>query len=259
MRCIVKNVDISLLALPDVPLVAPGDDLIAVITAALQRASLALAAHDVVVVASKIVAKSEGCLIPIADIEPSPEAERLARLTEKDPRLVELVLRESLAVSRAAPGVLIVRHRLGFVSANAGIDFSNVGSDDELALVLPDAPDKSAVALRTGLQESTGAEPLGVVIADTHGRAFRRGNLGVAIGVAGVTPLLDQRGTHDLFGRELRATIVPLADQLAAAAGLVGGEGAEGIPVVIVRGLRLDGAAGSASELVWSPEEDLFA
>ena len=229
------------------------------ITAAVRRSTLDLVANDVLVVASKIVAKAEKQLVRIAEIEPSAEADRLARVTEKDPRLVELILRESVAISRAAPGVLIVRHRLGFVSANAGIDFSNVGGDDEYALLLPEAPDVSAARLRAGLEEGLAIAPLGIVIADTHGRAFRRGNVGVAIGVAGVTPLVDQRGSHDLFGRELGATIIPLADQLASAAGLVGGEGAEGIPVVVVRGLDLAGAAGSSGELLWSPEEDLFA
>jgi coenzyme F420-0:L-glutamate ligase / coenzyme F420-1:gamma-L-glutamate ligase len=255
----VSTVDISLVGVPDLPLIAPGDDLVAIIAAALHDAGLDLAPHDVLVVASKIVAKSEDRHVRIDAIEPSPEAERLARVTEKDPRLVELILAESVAISRAAPGVLIVRHRLGFVSANAGVDFSNVGGDDELALLLPEAPDASAAALRRGLEQRLGVAPLGVVIADTHGRAFRRGNVGVAIGVAGVTPLVDERGTHDLFGRELRATVVPLADQLASAAGLVGGEGAQGVPVVIVRGLDLDGAAGTSDELLWSPEEDLFA
>jgi len=240
-------------------MVRPGDDLAAVCAEALRAARMPLVAHDVLVVASKIVAKSENRLVPVAQVVPSERAEALAVETDKDPRLVELILRESVAVSRARPGVLIVRHRLGFVSANAGIDFSNVDGTDDLALLLPIDPDASATGLRRSLEVAFGIAPIGVVIADTHGRAFRRGNVGVAIGVAGISPILDQRGSHDLFGRELRATIVPLADQLASAAGLVSGEAAEGRPLVVVRGLELDGATGSSAELVWPPSEDLFA
>ena len=253
------GVEISLFAVPGIPIVGPGDDVTNLVAEALVSAGMTLRASDVIVVASKIVAKSENRFVPMSDVVPSAEAEELARRTDKDPRLVELVLRESVSVSRAVPGVLIVRHRLGFVSANAGIDFSNTDGSDDRALLLPLDPDASAAELRRGFEERFGVAPLGVVIADTHGRAFRRGNVGVAIGLAGIVPILDQRGSHDLFGRELLATVVPLADQLAAAAGLVSGEAAEGRPVVVVRGIELDGKEGRAIDLLWPPSEDLFA
>lgn len=228
----------------------PGDDLAALIS---ERVSLE--DGDVVVVASKIVSKSEGCIVQLRDIEPSTRALELADVTGKDPRLVELILRESTEVVRAVPGVLLVRHRLGFTSANGAIDASNVGLGDDTVLVLPDDPDASAARLRDGLRAH-----VGVVVADTHGRAFRRGNVGVAIGIAGVVGLDDQRGSTDLFGRVLEATVVPTADLLAAAAGLVTGEAAEGIPVVVVRGAGANAdPGGRAADLLRLPEEDLFA
>jgi coenzyme F420-0:L-glutamate ligase/coenzyme F420-1:gamma-L-glutamate ligase len=241
---------VTLLPVAGMPKVQPGDDL-----AALIRERVELEPGDIVVVASKIVSKSEGCIVELGDLEPSARAHELAEVTGKDPRLIELILRESTEVVRAVFGVLLVRHRLGFTSANGAIDASNVGLGDETVLVLPPDPDASAARLRDGLGDG-----IGVVIADTHGRAFRRGNVGVAIGIAGVIGLDDQRGHVDLFGRVLEATVVPTADLLAAAAGLVTGEAAEGIPVVVVRG---SGATSSvpaaASDLLRLPEEDLFA
>lgn len=241
---------VSLIPVPGLPRVQPGDDLAALIAARVE-----LEPGDVVVVASKVVSKSEGCIVDLAGLEPSSRANELASVTGKDPRLVELILRESTEVVRAVPGVLLVRHRLGFTSANGAIDASNVGLGDDTVLVLPDDPDASASRLR----EALGGD-VGVVIADTHGRAFRRGNVGVAIGIAGVVGLDDQRGSVDLFGRVLEATVVPTADLLAAAAGLVSGEAAEGIPVVIVRGSgALSTSGAKAGELLRLPDEDLFA
>jgi coenzyme F420-0:L-glutamate ligase/coenzyme F420-1:gamma-L-glutamate ligase len=247
---------ISLIGVAGMPIVEEGDDLVAQIVDALAAQGTALRDDDVVVVTSKIVSKSEGRFVDLATVVPSSRACAVAAATDKDPRLVELVLAESTAVSRARPGVLIVRHRLGFTSNIAGIDHSNVGGGDELVLLLPLDPDASAARLRQGLERATGRR-LSVVITDTHGRPFRRGNIGVAIGVAGLPALLDLRGEVDLFGRVLKATEVPLADMVAAAAGLIAGETVEKLPVVVLRGLALRGD-GLGTELVRPPELDLY-
>jgi coenzyme F420-0:L-glutamate ligase/coenzyme F420-1:gamma-L-glutamate ligase len=255
----VSGTDVAIIGIPGIPLVTAGDDLPRLIASALEAGAITLAPGDVLVVASTIVSKAEGRFFDLTGVVPSGRAHELAEITGKDPRLVEMVLRESTAVSRAVPGVLIVRHRLGFISANGGIDFSNVGAEGTTGILLPLDPDGSAHAIRTALEERTTCAPLAVVVADTHGRAFRRGNVGVAIGLSGLPAILDERGREDLFGRRLEATIVPFADQVAAAAGLVAGEAAEGLPVVIVRGLRYPVSASSAREIPWAPEEDLFA
>ncbi len=245
-------------ALPGLPLVRAGDDLVALILEGLNAAGLALQAGDVLVVTSKIVSKAEGRWLDLRTVTPSERAARLAAEIGKDPRLVEAILRESVAISRYGHGVLIVRHRLGFTSANAGIDHSNVGPEgDDWVLLLPQDPDASARRLRAELEKRTGVG-VGVLISDTHGRPFRVGNLGVAIGVAGIPALVDLRGHTDLFGRRLQVTTVAVADAIAAAAGLVTGEADEGRPVVLVRGLTLPVAGGCAADLIRDPELDLY-
>ncbi|MCA9910720.1 MAG: coenzyme F420-0:L-glutamate ligase [Anaerolineae bacterium] len=243
-------------AIPGLPIIQPGDDLAALIAGALTAANLTLQADDVLVVTSKIVSKAEGRRVDLRTITPGDEAQRLAEITRKDPRVVELVLRESTEVSRARPGVLIVRHRLGFVSANAGIDQSNVAGDDETVLLLPSAPDASAAALRERLSTLTGAH-VGIVISDSHGRAWRVGNLGVAIGVSGLPAVRDLRGQSDLFGRTLQISIQGYADMIASAAGLLSGEANEGLPVVLVRGLTAQGD-GQATDINRAIEFDLY-
>jgi coenzyme F420-0:L-glutamate ligase/coenzyme F420-1:gamma-L-glutamate ligase len=247
---------LTLIGVGGLPLVEAGDDLVALIAGALDTQRTGIADGDIVVVTSKIVSKAEGRLVHLATVTPSSRARTLAAATDKDPRLVELILRESTAVSRARPGVLIVRHRLGFTSSAAGIDHSNVAADEDLVLLLPADPDASAARLHEGLERATGRR-LGVVVTDTHGRPFRRGNIGVAIGVAGVPALLDLRGDVDLFGHVLKVTEVPLADMVAAAAGLIAGETVERLPVVVLRGLARAGQ-GRASDLVRPPEQDLY-
>lgn len=245
-------------ALPGLPLVQTGDDLVALILAGLARGGMALQSGDVLVVTSKIVSKAEGRWLDLRTVEPSKRAHELALATGKDARLVEAILRESTAVSRYRQGVLIVRHRLGFTSANAGIDHSNVGpGGEDWVLLLPEDPDASALRLHEALLERTG-QHIGIVISDTHGRPFRVGNVGVAVGVAGIPAVLDFRGQHDLFGRELRATIVALADAVASAAGLISGEADEARPVVLVRGLRLPDSSGRAADLIRDPAQDLY-
>ena len=250
---------VELLAVPGIPLVTKDDDLAAMIGEGVTRGGLVPRGGDVFVLAQKIVSKAEGRMVDLATVKPSTEAIELAGKVQKDPRLVELILSESVRVVRARPGVLIVEHRLGLVMANAGIDQSNVGSQDEArrALLLPADPDRSAAMLRKRLSQRFGV-PIAVIISDSFGRAWRRGTCGVAIGAAGLPSLMDLRGSPDLYGRELQVSVTGHADEIAAAASLVMGQGAEGQPVVIVRGLAWRGPDNAASELVRSAAEDMF-
>jgi len=249
--------ELRLIALPGIPLIQPGDDLARVLLDALKAAELTLEAGDVLVVTSKIVSKAEGRIVALAGVTPGARAHELAAQTGKDPRIVELVLRESTGVSRVAPNVLVVEHRLGFVSANAGIDQSNLEGGDERVLLLPVDPDRSAVELRQRLMDATGLA-VGIVISDSHGRPFRLGNVNVAIGVAGLPALIDLRGHPDLFGRILKISIQAYADMVASAAGLLTGEGAEGLPVVLVRGLTYPPLDGRAVQLNRPAAQDLY-
>ncbi len=250
-----------LTALPGLPMVEPGDDLARLIQEGLARAGLTLQDGDVVVVTQKIVSKAEGRLVYLPDVRPSSEAVRLAADTGKDPRLVEVILRESREVLRLRAGLIVVRHRLGFVCANAGVDHSNVGgpsgAPDDWVLMLPEDPDRSAEEIRRRLEDGSGTS-LGVLIIDSHGRAWRMGTVGVAIGVSGFPALLDLRGRPDLFGYRLRVTQVGLADEVAAAASILTGQADESTPVVHVRGLPYPLRPGAVQELLRPPEEDLF-
>ena len=249
---------LTLTALRDIPEVLPGSDLAALLAHALARAGLTLLAGDVLVVAQKIVSKAEGRCVRLAEVVPGARARELATVTGKDARLIELILAESTEVLRAQRGLLIVRHRLGLVMANAGIDRSNVAaSADERVLLLPQDPEASAAALRAALAQRTGVA-CGLIISDSFGRAWRRGVVNVAIGAAGVTALLDRRGEADRAGRPLEVTEIALADALAAAAGLVLGEAAEGIPAVLLRGFACDAATNPAAALIRPLAEDLF-
>jgi coenzyme F420-0:L-glutamate ligase/coenzyme F420-1:gamma-L-glutamate ligase len=210
------------------------------------------------VVTSKIVSKAEGRIVDLRTVEPSDRARELAAATEKEPELVELILQESTEVVRAVPGVMLVRHRLGFVSANGAIDRSNADGTEHTALLMPIDPDASAARIHAGLRARFG-DGIGVLVTDTHGRPFRRGNIGVAVGIAGFGGILDLVGTHDLFGRELRATVVPIADEIAAAAALVSGETSEGLPIVLVRGLALRAGDAGSADLLFPRDRDLFA
>ncbi len=250
---------VTLTAVPHIPHVQPGDSLADLILQALATAEITLANGDVLAIAQKIVSKAEGRLFRLADVQPSERAAEVAEASAKDPRIVELILQESDEISRMRQGVLIVRHRLGFTSANAGIDRSNVAQtgDDETVLLLPIDPDGSAAALRDEIAARLGVQ-VGVVITDSHGRPFRMGTVGVAIGVAGLPALWDRRGEPDLYGYELQHTDIGVADEIAAAAGLLMGQGGEGMPVVLVRGLNLPTVAGKATDLVRPKEMDLY-
>jgi coenzyme F420-0:L-glutamate ligase/coenzyme F420-1:gamma-L-glutamate ligase len=250
--------ELSLTALAGFPEVTAGASLPHLVQDALARSGKTLDPGDVLVVAQKVVSKAEGRRVRLADVQPSERARALAAQAQKDPRLMELILRETREVLRVKPGVVIVEHRLGFVMANAGIDQSNLApGETESALLLPEDPDASAAGLRSALAAACGVE-VGVVINDSFGRAWRNGVTGVAIGVAGVPALVDMRGRTDRIGRELRVTEIAAADELAAAASLVMGHADEGFPVVLARGFPYALRAGSAAELVRPRAQDLF-
>jgi coenzyme F420-0:L-glutamate ligase/coenzyme F420-1:gamma-L-glutamate ligase len=250
---------LEIFAIPGLPMVRAGDDLPSLIADAANAAGLALHDRDVVVLAQKIVSKAEGRTVDLATVTPTPEAIALAAEVGKDPRIVQVVLSESVRVVRSRPNLMIMQHRLGFVMANAGVDQSNVAPADgvQRALLLPVDPDGSAETIRAALARRFGVK-LGCVISDSFGRPWRRGTAGVAIGCAGLPALIDLRGQPDLFGRILEVSIIGFADEIAAAASLLQGQAAEGQPVIVVRGLTWTAPDATIAELVRPPEEDLF-
>ncbi|HYN86937.1 MAG TPA: coenzyme F420-0:L-glutamate ligase [Ardenticatenaceae bacterium] len=249
-----------LTALPDFPLVKPGDDIAALILERLAATSIALQDDDILVIAHKIISKAEGRLIELADVTPSAEAERLAAVVGKDPRFLELVLRESVEVLRTRPGLIVTEQRLGWVVANAAIDRSNIfsGEDQEQVALLPLDPDASAARLRARLLEVTGAR-VAVIVNDTHGRPFRVGVIGVAIGVAGIAPVSDLRGEPDLFGYVMQTTESAAADEIASAASMLQGQTGQGRPVVHIRGVPFRRDEHATSRALVRPKElDMF-
>jgi coenzyme F420-0:L-glutamate ligase/coenzyme F420-1:gamma-L-glutamate ligase len=251
---------IEILSLKGFPMVKAGDDLADMILASLTYNNFKLENGDVLVLAQKIVSKAEGRMVSFSEVQPSKEAEELAEACDKDPRLVELVLSESEQVLKCVPGVIIVRHKLGFVMANAGIDQSNIEGnavEGEVALLLPINPDKSASELKHTIDKALNVK-INVVINDSFGRPFREGTAGVCIGSAGFAPLDIKTGSTDLFGRELLHTEVAVADEIAAAASLIMGQASEGRPLVIIRGLELGRAEQTAQDLVRPLNKDLF-
>jgi coenzyme F420-0:L-glutamate ligase/coenzyme F420-1:gamma-L-glutamate ligase len=238
---------ISILPVEGLPEIGEGDDLAALIA---QRAELA--DGDVLVVAQKVVSKAEGRVVRLDEVEPSEHAEELAR--PGDPRQLEVILRESVRLVRVRPPLVIAETRHGFVCASAGVDASNAPERDSVVL-LPEDPDASAARLREGLRELIGAD-IGVIVSDSFGRAWRQGTTDVAIGLAGVKPLLDLKGVRDPTGYELHATVIAVADELAGAAELVLGK-TDRVPAAVIRGVGAHGE-GSARDLVMPPERDLF-
>lgn len=242
-------------------MVHTGDDLVEMVWKGLSHANITLEEGDILVLAQKIVSKAEGRWINLVSIQPSARAVELAENIEKDPRLVELVLRESNQILRTRVGTIIAEHRLGFVCANAGIDHSNVAGEgnfaEEWVLLLPEDPDGSSNLIRQKLEDRSGVT-LGVMIIDSHGRAWRQGVVGVAIGISGLPGVVDMRGKSDLFGYNLRITTIGVADELAAAASLVMGQADEGTPIVHVRGFPYKLRDGNLKELLRPKEQDLF-
>ena len=256
--------ELSVRAIEGVPTVQPGDDLFEIIFGALGRNEIELRDGDVVVLASKVVSRAEGCFVDLSTITPGETAHALSHEVDKDPRLIELIVRESVGVSRKTAGALIVRHRLGFISANAGIDSSNAAPADARpgsgpwVLTLPRDPDETAGLLRARLMERFSAD-IAVVITDSWGRPFRRGTVGFALGVSGLPPVWDRRGAVDRHGRLLEATESAVADSIAAAADLVAGQADEGRPLTLVRGLAFPSSREPARTLLRDPENDLYA
>lgn len=249
--------ELHLVALSGVPMVREGDDLCEIILTAISHSGEQLRNGDILVLAQKIISKARGRCVDLRTITPSARAHELAGTVEKDARLIELILRESSEVLRVRKDVIIVAHRLGFVMANAGIDFSNVDGDANAchALLLPEDPDAECKKIRHELKQRTGIN-IGIVMNDSHGRAWRNGTVGVAIGASGVQALADMRGKPDLFGRAFRVTQVGIADEIAAAASLLMGQSNEGLPVVLMRGLQT--GDGRAADLIRPQEIDLF-
>lgn len=254
-----QRTSLEVTAVPDFPVVRPGDDLGALVVRSLESANLRPEDDDVFVVAQKIVSKAEGRRVELAQVIPSARALEIAAETGKDARIVEVILSESDRIVRQRPGLLIARHRLGLVMANAGVDQSNVGGhgEGEEVLKLPQDPDSSAHALKSRIDEHFRVR-VGVLVSDSVGRAWRLGTVGLALGLAGMPARRDFRGQPDLHGRTMLSTEVGFADQVASAAMLAMGEGAEGTPLVLVRGLRWTERPGSATDLVRPVDQDLF-
>ena len=247
---------LTLIPLKEIPIIRYGDDLTDILINAMRATNIRLQDSDILVLAQKIVSKAEGRMVNLTTFTPSEKALKLAKQSEKDSRVVELILQESNEILRTRPGAIIIEHKLGFVCANAGIDQSNVG-DDNSVLLLPENPDLSAQQLRQNIKEATGIN-VGILIIDSHGRAWREGTVGITIGIAGVPGLVDMRGEPDLFGRTLQITQVGAADELAAAASLMMGQAAEGTPAVHVRGFPYPLREGNLGELLRPKEQDLF-
>jgi len=250
-----------LTALKEIPLIHEGDNLVDIIINALYKSKLVLEDNDIIVLAQKIVSKAEGRTINLATITPSERATQIGLQTEKDARLVELILQESSCILRAHPGTIIVEHKLGFICANAGIDHSNVGDSrdkaEEIVLLLPEDPEQSAKDIRTKLEAISGKK-IGVMIIDSHSRAWRIGTVGTSIGFSGIQGIVDERGWADLFGYTLRITVVGVADELAAAASLMMGQAAEGTPIIHVHGFPYTLHEGSLKELIRPKDKDFF-
>jgi coenzyme F420-0:L-glutamate ligase/coenzyme F420-1:gamma-L-glutamate ligase len=244
-----------------IPLIRPGNNLADVILSGLHSSGITLEDGDIIVLAQKIVSKAENRLINLASVTPTAAALELAEKSGKDPRVAELILRESNEILRTRMGSVIVEHKLGFVCANAGIDHSNVAGDgnqaEEWVLLLPENPDQSAAEMRKKLETASGKQ-IGVLIIDSHGRAWRIGTVGVTIGLSGLPSLIDERGWKDLFGYTLQITVVGVADELAAAASLAMGQAAEGTPVVHVRGFPYPLRNGTLNEMLRPKDQDMF-
>jgi len=252
---------LAITPLKGIPIIRQDDILADILVNSLQNSNIQLAKDDILVVAQKIISKSEGRTVNITTVTPSAQALDMAMKADKDPRVVELILQESNEVLRVRKGTIIVEHKLGFICANAGIDHSNVieggNEKQEYALLLPVDPDHSARNLREQIKQKTGIN-IGIMIIDSHGRAWRNGTVGICIGLSGLPALIDERGWKDLFGYTLQITVVGVADELAAAASLMMGQAAEGTPAVHVHGFPYPLGEGSLKELIRPKDQDMF-
>ena len=238
------------------PLIKKGDDLGRLIVEHCKKQGISIDDGDIFVVAQTVVSKSEGRIVNLNTVKPSKKAIEIARKIDKDPKLVEIILRESKEIVRIGNRAIITETKHGFICANAGVDCSNIPAG--YATLLPENPDRSANAIRNTIKRITGKN-IAVIISDSHGRAFRKGSVGVAVGIAGIPPLVDKKGCKDLFGNILKTTEIALADEIASAATLVMGESDEGIPVAIIKGLSYEPKEGvQIKELLRDKKEDLF-
>ena len=245
---------IEIFPLPGLPEIKPGDDLARLIADAVIAQEFRIEPGDVFVIAQKIVSKAEGRVVSLSSVYPSARAVQWARDWDKDARVIELVLRESKRILRMERGIIIAETRHGFVCANAGVDLSN--AENGTAILLPDDPDASACGLQASFSDTFGVR-IGIIISDTFGRTWREGLVNVALGVAGVAPLIDYRGQKDAGGKILQATLIAAGDELASAAELVMGK-ADRLPVAIIRGFESSANSGSGRDLIRAPELDLF-
>jgi coenzyme F420-0:L-glutamate ligase/coenzyme F420-1:gamma-L-glutamate ligase len=253
---------LTLWAVPGIPILREGDDVASIIVQQLRVHAMELRDGDILVIAQKIVSKAEGRLVRLADVEPTPEAKKLAALVDKDPARVQVILDDSKSVLRARAGLLVVEQNSGWICANAGVDRSNVAPetnpddpDGDIVALLPADADASAERIRQRIGQLTGITPA-VLISDSHGRAWRIGTIGVCIGCAGLPPIWDQRGRHDLHGYELASSQECIADELASAAALIMGQSDEGLPVIVIRGFRVPlGAQPAPAVTIQRPKE----
>ncbi|MFL6276655.1 MAG: coenzyme F420-0:L-glutamate ligase [Blastocatellia bacterium] len=249
-----KSAELRIIGVPGMPEVEAGDPLPSLIVESVRAAGIEVVAGDIFVVAQKVVSKAEGRIVPLAEIEPSKLARDWAARYDKDPRMVEVVLKEAKRIVRMERGVLIAETHHGFICANAGVDASNVAAD--VVVLLPEDADRSAREIQATLEREFNT-PVAVIVSDTFGRPWREGIVNVAIGIAGIAPLIDYRGQPDSHGRDLKVTVIAIADELASAAELVMRKTA-GVPVVIIRGFDYTAREASAGELIRPPEMDLF-
>ena len=248
---------LSISAILDIPMIKEGDSLPHIIIQSIDNMQIQLQNDDVIVLAQKIVSKAEGRMVDLREVKPSAEAIALGGETEKDPRLVEMILQESNSIVRKRPGLIIAEHNQGFICANAGIDHSNVAGSSDFILLLPEDSDESAGRIRQELEDATDLR-LAVLIIDSHGRAWRNGTVGISIGLSGLPGIVDKRGSKDMFGYELKVTEIRVADELAAAASLMMGQVAEGTPVVHVRGFPYKLRDANLEELLREKDRDMF-
>lgn len=239
------------------PDVRPGVDLSAIILELFRFNDVAPEDHDVLVLAQKVVSKAEGSVVNLNEVRPSREAFSLAAEAQKDARLCQVIIDEAKTVLRVRPGLIIAEHKLGYICANAGVDYSNVGLGEDWVTVLPKNPDASSAGIRKAVESAFGIK-VAVIINDTYGRPFREGAVGVAIGISGLEPLFSYIGQEDLYGYKLHASVEAVADEMAAAASLLQGQAAEGTPLVLMRGARFESGEGKRASLLREPDKDMF-
>ncbi|MHA1754264.1 MAG: coenzyme F420-0:L-glutamate ligase [Candidatus Odinarchaeia archaeon] len=247
---------IEIIPIKGVPIVLPGDDILEIIYHAIEENNIKVKNYDIFIIAHKIISRAKGGVIKLSDVKPTDKAIKLSKILKQDPKKIQVILNQSKKIIKVSSKHLITESKLGFICANSGVDRSNSYIDDSL-VTLPDESDKISDEIRCFLEEKYGCK-LGIIISDTHGRALRKGAVGIAIGVSGIPALVSFKGRKDIFGYTLKATDIAVADELASAAQLVMGEADEKIPIVLIRGVNLPKEEGGAKHLIYKKEEALF-